>query len=92
MVLDMRDKAREGILDYDYVEEHAGPFQLFTEQPVGVQKNRPYSTEPIPRGTSGAKSHAAVRGCDLLLLLGDNIPNRSTVRSTWLVHLGKRQR
>ncbi|MEN8761581.1 MAG: hypothetical protein ABF290_04045, partial [Thiogranum sp.] len=34
MVLDMRDKAREGSLEFDYVEELAGPFRLYTEQPV----------------------------------------------------------
>ena len=90
MILDMRDKAREGSLEFDYVEEQAGPFRLYTEQPVGVQKNTAQATEPMPRGTTWARNHAAVRGCDLVLLVSDYRATYGNVSNTWLIHLGKR--
>ena len=90
LLLDMREQASDGDLDFEYVEQQAGPFRLYTEQTVGVQKNTVYASEPVPRGTTRAREHAAVRGCDLLLLVGDVLGAYGNSSNTWQVHLGRR--
>lgn len=98
LVVDVSAMADDPQRVADFLAEKAGPYRLVTQEPIGLLVDDWRRVQM--RSVSSPRGEAAARGCDLLVVLGEEIGQYESVvngadegrkRRIQVAHLGTRE-